>query len=84
MNHREIMIKRMEDIRLSLDDVYKREEAYIRAIHNKEHYKHLVYTVFKYYINLGTTFRDDKKIYYTMKEIEELLIDYYKNNICLI
>lgn len=35
------------------------------------------YILFKNYINLEIVFRDDKKGYYTMKE---LLIDYYKNN----
>lgn len=36
-------MKRIKDRGLSLKDVYKREEAYLKAIHNKEHDKHSVY-----------------------------------------
>ncbi|EOU1134614.1 hypothetical protein QTH56_13820 [Clostridium perfringens] len=41
-----------------------------------------LYTVFKFYINLGYVFRDRNKKVYTMEEVEQLLINYYeKNNI---
>ncbi|SUY32177.1 Uncharacterised protein [Clostridium perfringens] len=41
-----------------------------------------LYTVFKFYINLGHVFRDKNKSVYSMEEVEQLLIDYYeKNNI---
>ena len=43
MDHRELMIKRIKDMGLSLEEVYKREEAYFKAIHNKEYIKSLVY-----------------------------------------
>ncbi|MDQ0150299.1 hypothetical protein ACFO6R_10880 [Eubacterium multiforme] len=42
MDHRELMMKRIKDMGLSLKDVYKREEAYLKAIHNKEYNKYLV------------------------------------------
>ncbi len=105
MNHTELMIKRIEEVGLSLKDIYKREEAYLKAIYNKEYDKCSVYvkdlgltqcwasnkrkitnsvyvkvskyTVFKYYINLGIVFRDKKNRYYTMEEVEQLLINYY-------
>lgn len=32
MDHRELMIKRIEDMRLSLKDIYKREEDYISCV----------------------------------------------------
>ena len=108
MEHREIMMKRIKDMGLSLKDIYKREEAYLKAIHDKEYDKHLVYVkdlgltqclynnkrkvgrpvfdkisiyiVFKFYINLGIVFRDKKKRYYTMEEVEKILIRYYNGN----
>lgn len=43
MEHSEVIMKRIKDIGLSLKDVYKREEAYLKVIHNKEHDKHSVY-----------------------------------------
>ena len=101
MKHRELMINRIKEIGLSLKDVYKREKAYLKAIHNKEYIKSLVYvkdlgliqcwgsnkrkvgspvfdkisiyTVFKFYINLGIVFRDKNKRYYTMEEVEWLV-----------
>lgn len=107
MDHREVMMKRIKDMGLSLKEVYKREKAYLKAIHDKEYNKHLVYvkdlgltqcwssnkrkikspvyvkvsiyTVFKYYINLGIVFRNQNKRYYTMEEVEQLLKEYYKN-----
>lgn len=42
MNHREKMMKRIKDMGLSLKDIYKREEAYLKAIHDKEYNKYLV------------------------------------------
>lgn len=41
-----------------------------------------LYTVFKFYINLGHVFRDKNRKVYSMEEVEQLLIDYYeKDNI---
>ena len=39
-----------------------------------------LYTVFKFYINLGHVFRDGNKKVYTMEEVEQLLINYYEKN----
>ena len=39
-----------------------------------------IYTVFKFYINLGIIFRDKKNKFYTMEEVEQLLIKYYKEH----
>ena len=108
MDHREVIMKRIKDMGLSLKEVYKREKAYLKAIHDKEYNKYLVnvedlgliqcwasnkrkitnpvyvkisiYTVFKYYINLGIVFRDKNKRYYTIEGVEQIIVDYYKNN----
>lgn len=108
MEHIETMMKRIKDMGLSLNDIYKREEACLKAIHDKEYNKYLlnvedlgliqcwasnkrkaespvfdkvsIYNVFKFYINLGIVFRDKNKRYYTMEEVEQIIIDYYKNN----
>ncbi|WP_048340969.1 hypothetical protein [Clostridium novyi] len=41
-----------------------------------------LYTVYKFYINLGIVFRDKNKRYYTMEQVEKLIRKYYyKNNI---
>ncbi|MDM0478861.1 hypothetical protein QTH27_13890 [Clostridium perfringens] len=54
----------------------------IRKINNPVIIKVNLYTVFKFYINLGHVFRDKNKKVYTIEEVEQLLIDYYeKNNI---
>ncbi|MDY3206705.1 hypothetical protein [Clostridium baratii] len=39
-----------------------------------------IYTVFKFYINLGIVFRDKKNKFYTMEEVEQLLVKYYKEH----
>lgn len=39
-----------------------------------------IYTVFKFYINLGIVFRDSNKKYYTLEEAEKRIIEYYKKN----
>lgn len=39
-----------------------------------------LYTVFKFYVNLGIVFRDKNKRYYTLEEAEQMIIDYYKEN----
>lgn len=108
MEHREIMMKRVNDMGLSLKDIYKREKVYLKYIHDKEYIKHLIYvedlgltqcwasnkrkikspvfdkvsiyTVFKFYINLGIVFRDKDNRYYTMEEVEQLVVKYYKEN----
>lgn len=36
MDHRELMMKRIEDIGLRLEEVYKREKGYIKDIINKK------------------------------------------------
>ena len=46
---------------------------------NPVYVKVSIYSVYKYYINLGIVFRDKKKRYYTMEEVEQILIDHYKN-----
>lgn len=54
----------------------------IREIKKPVFIKVNLYTVFKFYINLGNVFRDKNKKVYSMEEVEQLLIDYYeKNNI---
>lgn len=54
----------------------------IRKIKNPVIIKVNLYTIFKFYINLGHVFRDKNKRVYPMEEVEQLLIDYYeKNNI---
>ncbi|MEG2457994.1 MAG: hypothetical protein RSB41_03795 [Bacilli bacterium] len=45
-----------------------------RMIKNPVRDKISIYTVFKYYINLGIVFRDKNKRYYTMEEVEQLLV----------
>lgn len=39
-----------------------------------------LYTVFKFYINLGHVFRDKNKRIYSMEEVEQLIINYYEKN----
>lgn len=39
-----------------------------------------LYTVFKFYINLGIVFRDESKRYYTLEEAEQRIIAYYQEN----
>lgn len=39
-----------------------------------------LYTVFKFYINLGHVFRDKNKQVYSMEEVEQLIINYYEKN----
>lgn len=45
-----------------------------RKIKNPTFVKINRYCVFKYYINLGIVFRDKKGRYYTMEEVEQLLV----------
>ncbi|MCX0394915.1 hypothetical protein LI038_10875 [Clostridium perfringens] len=60
----------------------RKTDKSIRKINNPVIIKVNLYTVFKFYINLGHVFRDKNKKVYTMEEVEKLLIDYYeKNNI---
>ncbi|EHK2442857.1 hypothetical protein QTI77_14580 [Clostridium perfringens] len=60
----------------------KKTDKSIRKIKKPVFIKVNLYTVFKFYINLGHVFRDKNKRFYSMEEVEQLLIDYYeKNNI---
>lgn len=60
----------------------RKTDKSIRVIKNPIIIKVDLYTVFKFYINLGHVFRDKNKRIYTMEEVEKLLINYYeKNNI---
>lgn len=60
----------------------KKTDKSIRKIKKPVFIKVNLYTVFKFYINLGHVFRDKNKRLYSMEEVEQLLIDYYeKNNI---
>ncbi|EOU2058761.1 TPA: hypothetical protein K8M70_002185 [Clostridium perfringens] len=60
----------------------KKTDKSIRKIKKPVFIKVNLYTVFKFYINLGHVFRDKNKKVYSMEEVEQLLIDYYeKNNI---
>lgn len=66
---------------LGLNQCRKTDKS-IRKIKKPIFIKVNLYTVFKFYINLGYVFRDKNKRVYTMEEVEQLLIDYYeKNNI---
>ena len=61
---------------------YRKTDKRIIKIKNPIIIKVDLYTVFKFYINLGYVFRDRNKKVYTMEEVERLLINYYeKNNI---
>ncbi|ELC8354810.1 hypothetical protein [Clostridium perfringens] len=75
--------KLMVDIEKDLGLVQcKKTDKSIRKIKKPVIIKVDLYTVFKFYINLGHVFRDKNKKVYTMEEVEQLLIDYYeKNNI---
>lgn len=60
----------------------RKTDKSIRKIKNPVIIKVNLYTVFKFYINLGHVFRDKNRKVYSMEEVEQLLIDYYeKNNI---
>ncbi|MBM7834997.1 hypothetical protein [Clostridium sardiniense] len=95
---------------LELEEVYKRERAYMKAVRGERYKDYLIdieklglfqckvlekrrqiikkpvrekisiYTVFKFYINLGVVFRDKNKRYYSMEEVEQLIVKYYKEN----
>ncbi|MCX0380715.1 hypothetical protein LI055_13965 [Clostridium perfringens] len=58
----------------------RKTDKSIRVIKNPIIIKVNLYTVFKFYINLGHVFRDKNKKVYSMEEVEQLLIDYYENN----
>ncbi|WEV18643.1 hypothetical protein [Clostridium perfringens] len=60
----------------------RKTDKSIRKIKKPVFIKVNLYTVFKFYINLGHVFRYKNKKVYSMEEVEQLLIDYYeKNNI---
>ncbi|NGT51807.1 hypothetical protein G6Z12_07610 [Clostridium perfringens] len=70
------------DIEKDLGLIQCRKNKRIIKIKNPIIIKVDLYTVFKFYINLGHVFRDKNKSVYSMEEVEQLLIDYYeKNNI---
>ncbi|XZI45140.1 hypothetical protein ACSXEH_00270 [Clostridium perfringens] len=61
---------------------YRKTDKRIIKIKNPIIIKVDLYTVFKFYINLGHVFRDKNGRVYSMEEVEQLLINYYeKNNI---
>ena len=39
-----------------------------------------LYSVFKFYINLGIVIKDKNKRFYMLEEVEEILIEYYKEH----
>ncbi|ELC8342871.1 hypothetical protein QYB73_002928 [Clostridium perfringens] len=60
----------------------RKTDKIIIKIKNPIIIKVYLYTVFKFYINLGHVFRDKNGRVYSMEEVEKLLINYYeKNNI---
>ena len=58
----------------------RKTDKSIRRIKNPIIIKVDLYTVFKFYINLGYVFRDKNKKVYSMEEVEQLIINYYKKN----
>lgn len=58
----------------------RKTDKSIRIIKNPIIIKVDLYTVFKFYINLGHVFRDKNKKVYSMEEVEQLIINYYKKN----
>lgn len=79
LDHYKLMVDIEKD--LGLIQCRKTDKS-IRVIKNPIIIKVDLYTVFKFYINLGHVFRDKNKRVYSMEEVEQLLIDYYeKNNI---
>lgn len=70
------------DISISLDDLgfIQCNATTGRKIISPAFAKVNIYTVFKFYINLGIVFRDKNKRYYTLEEAEQRIIDYYKEN----
>ena len=58
----------------------RKTDKSIRVIKNPIINKVDLYTVFKFYINLGHVFRDKNKKVYSMEEVEQLIINYYQKN----
>ena len=58
----------------------KKTDKSIRKIKKPVFIKVNLYTVFKFYINLGYVFRDKNKRVYSMEEVEQLVIGYYKKS----
>lgn len=53
MNDREIMMKRIDDMGLNLEEIYRREKTYFEALRDNPVRDEInIYTVFKFYINL--------------------------------
>lgn len=74
--------KLIVDIEKDLGLIQCKKNKNIVKIKNPIIIKVDLYTVFKFYINLGHVFRDKNGKVYSMEEVEQLLIDYYeKNNI---
>ena len=79
LDHYKLMIDIEKD--LGLIQCRKTDKRIIK-IKNPIIIKVDLYTVFKFYINLGHVFRDKNGRVYSMEEVEQLLINYYeKNNI---
>lgn len=73
--------KLMVDIEKDLGLVQcKKTDKSIRKITRPVIIKVNLYDVFKFYVNLGHVFRDKNKRIYSMEEVEQLLINYYKKN----
>ena len=70
------------DISISFDDLgfiqcnATTGRKIIKAVYAKVN----LYTVFKFYINLGIVFKDKNKKLYSMEEAEKKIIEYYKKN----
>ena len=72
--------KLIVDIEKDLGLIQCKKNKNIVKIKNPIIIKVDLYTVFKFYINLGHVFRDKNGKVYSMEEVEQLIINYYKKN----